>query len=320
MSEIIHKPGFFSQVLFLCLCHFNNFAFCNLQQFSEATEDEDWTVFQHCIRVIATCGSLLVNFGDFQQAFASSVSAHFSGISVEKDTSMPWERYNYLKHGNPERYSQLLDLISSDQECLALLLPGSKKRFDDLNQQAQTLAFDVAFAQVKRKLSSLSDLIMENTDDSFVSQSEMPKFSVSPSERATHIGQYLMTLPQHLEQLTSTDGDEDAESRPLEIALRHGKLPFPPTPGDTQASEVELDHISDQWLGAIVRATETTYIEAIIQIKSLEANAARQLVADLDYMGNVIDSLGLTTSKQLVQLRDLLNVPSNARRNCFTSI
>jgi len=281
----------------------------------EAAEEENWTVFQHCVRIIATCGRLLLRFGDFQRQLTAACVSHTSDhiVSLESVVSQqstpPWKRYNYLIRVDPGRYSQLRDLLTGlHDNSGSQPLSDTKKRILEINQQAHNLAFDVVFAQVKRQLSSVSSLsVTPEEGDAIVAQSEMPMFSVSPSEHATHIGQYLMTLPQHLEAFGSAGSSESFENLALEAALRAGKLPYPPKTGEDEMSEAELDNMSDQWLGSIVRATEQTYVEAITQIKAINANAARQLVADLDYMANVVDSLGLCTSKQMLQVRELLN-------------
>ena len=292
-----------------------------LQTRELSCEEEDWTLFQHCVRIIATCGRLILQLTDF--------SHHFSTALVSRDLTSkdgpaaryPWSVYNYLKFADPERYNRLLELLSSDGSLPSnKVLLDAKRRFQDLNQQAQNLTFEVAFAHVKRQLLSVSLVSEMSTDsDVVVSQSEMPLFSVSPSERATHIGQYLMTLPQHLEPFASIESDQESEGHALDVALKAGRLPYLPLPMDKTDDELELDNMADQWLGAVVRATEHTYVEAVTQISKLNTQMARQLVADMDYMANVIDSLGLNTSKELTQLRDLLNA-SAASRDEFRSV
>lgn len=291
---------------------------------SDHSDDDDWSLFQHCIRLIATCGRLLIEIADFNHLFSSSLTSRQFSSSDGPAALYPWATYNYLKFGDLDRYARLLDLVQPEEDnslTTLPLLPEAKRRFHEVNQQAHNLAFDVAFAQVKRQLVSIS-LVSEMSDenDSFVAQSEMPLFSVSPSERATHIGQYLMTLPQHLEPFAGIESDQESEDRALDVALKAGRLPFPPKPGeDDDDQQLELDNMSDQWLGAVVRATESTYIEAVTQITKLNSRMARQLVADLDYLANVIDSLGLKTSKELTQLRNLLSA-SASNKDEFKSV
>ena len=287
-----------------------------MQTSDPSIEEEDWTLFQHCVRIISTCGRLLLDHTDFHHHFGSTLASQKFLDASGPAAEYPWSTYNYLKFGDPERYGRLLELVSTDHDPSnpSQLLAESKRRFQELNQQAQNLTFEVAFAQVKRQLISVT-LVSESTGDgdTVVSQSEMPMFSVSPSERATHIGQYLMTLPQHLEPFAGIESDQESEGRALDVALKAGRLPFPPQPGESETQGLELDNMSDQWLGSVVRATEHTYVEAVSQITKLNSQMARQLVADLDYLSNVIESLGLCTSKELLQLKDLLSASAASR-------
>ena len=250
-----------------------------------------------------------MELGDFHQHFTAVLTSRNFVFNDGPAAAFPWVTYNYLKFGDPQRYGILLELASADQNSSveSPVLKETKRRFQELNQQAQNLTFEVAFAQVKRQLVSVSLISDADDGDAIVAQSEMPMFSVSPSERATHIGQYLMTLPQHLEPFAGIEMEQKSEGRALDVALKAGRLPFPPKPGESDSQDLELDNMSDQWLGSVVRATEHTYVEAVSQISKLNSQMARQLVADLDYLSNVIDSLGLNTSKELSDLKDLLS-------------
>ena len=214
-------------------------------------------------------------------------------------SSLPWQNYDYLKLAELESRDQLFATLNTVHEfgvdATTSLLPVAKQRIAELNQQAQKLTFDAAFAYVKRKLSSAILQAGSGDDDAIVT--ELPRCSVSPSESATRVGQYLMTLPQHLESFAADDSTTSDKS--LQVALLAGHLPFAPDP--------DLDNMADKWLSSVVQATEHTYVEAVTHIDKLLPSAARQLVADLDYMINVIESLGMTASGQLVNLRDLLD-------------
>jgi len=279
---------------------------------------EDWTlVFQHCVRVITTCGRLLLNFADFEGSLGASLlplatERHLITRPGDGSDKLPWQTYDYLKLGGPETRDRLCTVLDTIYERNAdvsvSILAAVKQRFTELNQQAQKLTFDVAFAYVKRQLSTVAlqsdEAVTPHDDVVAVVAAEMPRFSVSPSERTTHVGEYLMTLPQHLESFSSLDGgggaDDDADiDRALEVALLAGRLPFAP--------DGDLDNMADQWLSSIIQATEHSYVEAVTHISRLTPNGCRQIVADLDYMANVVDSLGMCVSGQLNELRELLD-------------
>lgn len=67
--------------------------------------------------------------------------------------------------------------------------------------ELQSSAFSVIFHPIQEELSTVSGLAVWNSASagSESLEAEMPDFSFSPQEYITQIGQYLMTLPQHLE-------------------------------------------------------------------------------------------------------------------------
>ncbi|XP_068100547.1 conserved oligomeric Golgi complex subunit 7 isoform X2 [Hyperolius riggenbachi] len=205
---------------------------------------EDWAAFQNSVRIIATCGELLRQCGDFEQQLASRILStagkHLSesysprsltgmqdASNTERKTSKnPWQEYNYLQKGNPAEYGSLM-------ETLYML----------------------------------------------------------------KIGQYLMSLPLHLEPFVAP------EDSTLELALHAGKLPYPPEQGEETP---ELDNMADYWLGSLARATMQTYCDIILQIPALTPHSSKQLATDIDYLINVMDALGLQPTRTLQNIVTLL--------------
>ncbi|PWA21976.1 hypothetical protein CCH79_00015587 [Gambusia affinis] len=223
------------------------------------------------------------------------------------------------------------------------LLAEPRSALTRLNQQANQLAFDSVFLQIKHQLCLVSK--MESQDASAIGESyteDLPTFSLSPQEYITNIGQYLMSLPLHLEPFVTQ------EDPALDMALHAGKLPFPPeqgtsplppmfstapylheemvTPGDDLP---ELDNTADYWLGSIARATMQTYCDAILLIPRLSPHSTKQLATDIgmetrkrlqlllvlsfhlslfpsEYLSNVMDALGLQPSRTLQHIVTLL--------------
>uniref|UniRef100_A0A8C1IZ10 Conserved oligomeric Golgi complex subunit 7 n=1 Tax=Cyprinus carpio TaxID=7962 RepID=A0A8C1IZ10_CYPCA len=119
------------------------------------------------------------------------------------------------------------------------------------------------------------------------------------------IGQYIMSLPLHLEPFVTQ------EDPALELALHTGKLPYPPEQGDDVP---ELENTADYWLGSIARATMQTYCDFILQLPELSLHATKQLATDIDYLSNVMDALGLQTSRTLQNIVTLLRAKPDEYR------
>ncbi|ALC46617.1 Cog7 [Drosophila busckii] len=118
---------------------------------------------------------------------------------------------------------------------------------------------------------------------------DMPTFSFAPQECITQIGQYLLTLPQHLEPLLLSP------SPLLKQALELCNIKY------TQAIPC-----ADVLLSLIVEQCCVLYQTQILQIKSLSISAATQLSVDIEYLSNMLEELGLTITVQLSQILTLL--------------
>ncbi|NWJ03343.1 COG7 protein, partial [Crypturellus undulatus] len=287
---------------------------------SDALFQEDWTAFQNSIRIITTCGELLRQCGDFEQQLANrilstagkylsdsyspcSLSGFQDASSTEKRSAVknPWQEYNYLLKENPSEYASLMETLYTLKEKGTSnhnLLSSSRSALSRLNQLAHHLAFDSVFLRIKQQLLLIPK--MEGWNSSGTGETltdDLPNFSLTPLEYISNIGQYIMSLPLHLEPFVTQ------EDSALELALHAGKLPFPPEQGDELP---ELDNTADYWLGSVARATMQTYCEAVLQIPELSAHATKQLATDMDYLINVMDALGLQPSRTLQNIVALL--------------
>ncbi|XP_031699687.1 conserved oligomeric Golgi complex subunit 7 [Anarrhichthys ocellatus] len=294
---------------------------CKLEDTPSASAfQEDWTAFQNSVRIIATCGELLRQCGAFEQQLSNKIlgtagkylSESYSPRSLagiqeassterRSTTRNPWQEYNYLQRGNMTEYNSLMEVLYSLKEKgtgNSSLLTEPRAALARLNQQANQLAFDSVFLQIKHQLCLVSKMERQEVPGFGESYTEdLPTFSLSPQEYISNIGQYLMSLPLHLEPFVTQ------EDPALEMALHAGKLPFPPEQGDDLP---ELDNTADYWLGSIARATMQTYCDAILLIPQLSTRSTKQLATDIDYLSNVMDALGLQPSRALQHIVTLL--------------
>ncbi|XP_071616963.1 conserved oligomeric Golgi complex subunit 7 isoform X2 [Heliangelus exortis] len=308
---------------------------CNLDDVpSDSLFQEDWTAFQSSVRIIATCGELLRQCGDFEQQLANRILStagkylsdsyspcSFSGFqdtsSAEKKSSVknPWQEYNYLLKENPSEYASLMETLYTLKEKGTSnhnLLSSSRSALSRLNQLAHHLAFDSVFLRIKQQLLLVPK--MESWNSSGIGETltdDLPNFSLTPLEYISNIGQYIMSLPLHLEPFVTQ------EDSALELALHAGKLPYPPEQGDELP---ELDNMADYWLGSIARATMQTYCEVILQIPELTVHSTKQLATDIDYLINVMDALGLQPSRTLQNIVALLKAKPEDFRQAGRSV
>ncbi|XP_073915793.1 conserved oligomeric Golgi complex subunit 7 isoform X3 [Castor canadensis] len=183
---------------------------------------EDWTAFQNSVRVIATCGELLRQCGDFEQQLANrilstagkylcdsysprSLAGFQDSILTDKKSSArnPWQEYNYLQKDSPAEYASLMEILytlkvqkqenfptTGEKGCSNhTLLAPSRAALTRLNQQAQQLAFDSVFLRIKQQLLLVSKMDRWNTAGiGETLTGDLPAFSLTPLE-------YISNLP-----------------------------------------------------------------------------------------------------------------------------
>ncbi|KAH7966911.1 hypothetical protein HPB49_020499 [Dermacentor silvarum] len=175
--------------------------------------------------------------------------------------------------------------------------PESMRAIAKLCTEFTKFTFDTVFAEVQRHFSGVPSLkvwSLENPDG--VLTTDLPAFSISPMEYITQIGQYLLTIPQHIEPFIVE------ENEALSTALKHSNLPH-------VIEGISTDHVADYLLGCVAQATMYTYIDTVMQIERLTRQASAQLATDISYLCNVLDDLGLPPLESLQQLVALLKSP-----------
>ncbi|XP_056005871.1 conserved oligomeric Golgi complex subunit 7-like isoform X3 [Ostrea edulis] len=288
-----------------------------------AGEEEDWTHFQHTLRIIQTCGDLIMHMDELDGNIVSCMMqtiAHYTNpsspvkeigklrcyyksrceiaeeIFFGKVSAL--EAHASLFLGNPHDIENLEGLVTRLGEGdMPSVLEDTKKELCKLSEDVHKFSFDIVFATLRGYLADVCHLeIWTSKSAGGALTSDLPTFSLSPQEYITKVGQYLMTLPQHLEPFTMQDNPS------VLVALKHGKLPY--------TDETELpEHVSDLWLESIARGTMHLYSEQILKIHELSNHATKQIITDIDYLCNVLDDLGLHASDTLKNIDTLLKAP-----------
>ncbi|XP_067630847.1 conserved oligomeric Golgi complex subunit 7 [Eurosta solidaginis] len=156
------------------------------------------------------------------------------------------------------------------------------------------IALNVLLQPVEGHLLNIQST-MSSTSDALMPEN-MPAFSFVPQECITQIGQYLLTLPQHLEPLLFTP------SPLLKQALEICNIKY------TQSSIP----CADTLLSLVVEQCCHLYQSQILQIKNLPLTSAKQFAVDIEYLSNVVEELGLSISTNLSQILILLKAnPDN---------
>ncbi|PIK54807.1 putative conserved oligomeric Golgi complex subunit 7 [Apostichopus japonicus] len=280
---------------------------------SESALGEDWTKFQHALKIIQACGELILQCEEFDLHLSSTLLHAATTHNIQpmspsalapmsprshSSISNPFKEFNYLAENDSGQYSKfvkLYTLLSQDESSFQL--QSSMDEIARVNELAHKLAFGIVFNQLNKQLAEVPLMEVWRSAGGMLS-AELPTFSLSPQEYITKIGQYVMTLPQQLEPFTSQDNPM------LDKAMETGRLPYPPEPGSP-----EVEHLADHWLGSVARGTMHSYVEAILKIPEISPHATRQLGTDIDYLCNVVEALEISASPSLRHIEKLLKIP-----------
>ena len=261
---------------------------------------EDWTMFQNSAKLTQTVGRICNNLASLE---SSIVDKHLLGESLtilhnkssgnENDSDVV---FNYLKMWNSQAWAKLQEFVKLAQSSkdLVSLFPKSKKGVQSLIGKCQRLAINCVLEYPKQQFTTMFKL----NEWCKMSDQRLSKFSLSPLEYITRVGQYMMSLPAQLEVLES-----DAE---IQKVFSTNYI----TDGTLGAFKLGQDEtLCELWLSAIVEDMLRLYLEGIMSLEMLTDEGARQMSTDVNYLQNVLDDLGLKLSDDLSSYLKLLDSP-----------
>ena len=262
--------------------------------------DDDWSVLQHCLTANQITGELLLMLEQLEvsvsTAFLESSRPYLGPDSSEN----PLHQHHIflLDSGDILRLNELYSSISSPSGTASPMLQESMTLLAGICSDLQKTTFSLMFHPVSAQLEQIPGLntwAATTSGQSSLETAEMPEFSLSPSEYITCVGEFLMTLPQHLDPYMSQD------SPALLRALRQNVFP-----GGSEAGSLQSP--ADFLLGCISSSTCSSYISYISSIPSLNTGSAKQLAVDISYLGDILDDLGHPVSSDLSSTGCLLRL------------
>ncbi|KAG4072255.1 hypothetical protein HA402_004187 [Bradysia odoriphaga] len=265
------------------------------QLHASRNSEQNWSLLQTCI-------SLLQNIGDFASQlteFSNTVSdrlLQLEPIHTSNDKSL---HFGY-KMKEKRELNEFRKLIQS-------IRLKSDNHSDDDNPNATFTVFvptfevlkpiceythDTTLASIFSPIEKYLTTNVEPPESLNSSDQNLPDYSFAPQEFITQIGQYLLTLPQHLEPLLLSP------STHLKTALELCDTKYTQNIPST-----------DVLLSLLVDECCAMYEEQITQICQLSPTASKQIATDIEYLGNVLEELGLPLSNRLRQTVTLLRAP-----------
>lgn len=260
----------------------DKFKKAQLQLDASRSDHQDWNLLQICI-------SLLQNIGSFK-VHLDSIESKIQKLMIAKSkTENELFCYKMVGQRDIHDFKKYLGKVSTSN--------GEIVVFDSSLQSLVQIAKDCHEMLLRNVFSPIDGYFkkLEVNGNNSSSSADLPDFSLTPCHYITEIGQFLVTLPQHLEPLLLQP------SNPLKVALELSDESYKENiPG----ADVLLSIIADE--------TCSVYGIQIRQITSITDGEAKQLATDIEYLGSVLEELGFTLSSHLKQTIQLLKAkPQN---------
>lgn len=252
------------------------------------TTEENWNLLQICISLLTYIGDFKTNLDDFELKFSDSVLEKMEKIESQTD-----EDFCYKITGKRElnEFKKLVRIVKEQRSTIPE--SGNSGIFGSVKDQIKPICDEIhdttltsVFIPIENHLKNI-----EPSDD----DQDLPEFSYAPREYITQIGQYLLTLPQHLEPLLLSPVPS------LKIALEVCDQRY-----------TENVPSADILLSLIAEECCALYQEQISDIRSIKTSGAKQLATDVEYLGSVLEELGLSLGSYLQEMIVLLRaLPEN---------
>jgi len=113
---------------------------------------------------------------------------------------------------------------------------------------------------------------------------KLPSFNTQPSEYIRQVGEHLLTLIQHLEPYVASQEESNGAG------------------DDEEMAELDASH----WIMQVAHSTVGTFVDEIRAIPELSSAGAKQLMADIDYIKNILSVLDLEEINDVTVIRNCI--------------
>ncbi|XP_059098482.1 conserved oligomeric Golgi complex subunit 7-like [Tigriopus californicus] len=267
------------------------------------TSSHSWAIFQNSLTLNQAVGDLLLHLEQLDITLSIDFLERtkvFLGSSHDSHPSA-FEQFHLflLDSGAMLKLDTFYEKVKqgSNYPILAKCL----KLVSKVCAELQLTTFTIIFHPIQEELNMVSDLELWKSASagSDSTEQDMPDFSFSPHEYITQIGQYLMTLPQHLEPYMTNENPA--------LARAFQERVFPYCSGIGENCE---QNPADFILACITQASCDTYQGVILKIPTLSTNSTKQLACDVAYLGDILEDLGHCLSDGLKNILTLLKLPA----------
>lgn len=296
---------------------------------SSSHGEDEWTRLNGALRLLIATSALKRAWDARKEAaFAVAIGAAMPTLELAAAVRVtPVRRTRqFLVHVNSgasadagivwelARDERLADQVVSEFESLE-----SGNDFQNVIDVVHRVVYDTMFTGVTSRLSSFSAQELWSSDGAD-SDLVMAGLSNSPLRYATEVADYLMTIPQQLEPFVPDDEDAthatpSSLSTFSKLGAGHEKGHSTTLGADVGDSEVDGANnrsFAGIWISVLAIGTMELYVEKICNLSRLSEPGARQLATDVDYLSNVMASLGVVPTVEMSLVSKLLECKRDA--------
>lgn len=258
--------------------------------------ENDWNLLQTCISLLQHVGDFRLKLTEFEEKLSKIVKEKDSELKDERILSLTYSFSSYKLAGKRQQddFQKLVDnaQILSKYEKRGGIFVAIFDQIKPICEYVHDTTLASIFAPIDKQM---AHIVLESGNCEDGGDNDLPDYSFAPQEFITIVGQYLLTLPQHLEPLLLTPNQQLRAG--LELC------------DDRYARNSTNEASADILLSLLVDECCALYTERIGKISKIDAIAAKQLACDIEYLGSVIEELGLSLSTNLHQTITLMRAP-----------
>lgn len=246
----------------------------------------DWNLFQQALFNLQIIGDFMVQFDCFQQQIFNSWLDLKNRTSCCESIVQDFGSL-YLSL-NDQQILNSINIESSDQ-----LFANCSFRLKQLCNEILESVLSIPIAFVNGHLDQIELTFRQHNYSNAVQDDneEVFKLSLTPNEYITQIGQYLLTIPQHIEHFIIQ------ENIGLKCVFKHF---------DQQKylgiGNLNTDDVAEFFLNVLIEKIVQLFIKKIQQLTIASKKDRLHLIVDIEYLNEVIDDLGLSSHESLINL------------------
>lgn len=240
-------------------------------------EVDAWHLFPLCLAFLQAQGDVLLRMRVWSNQVAASVNENLEAVGECAAL--------YLSQEESRGFRSFLLLLEQGDDHQ--FLPSIVTKVEKMCKTIHQITYEVIFNPISSYINKAQTSWTQNPQ-----RSNLPDYSFTPQEYITQIGEYLLTLPQHLEPFLLN------ENPSLSKALESADLEYKQEGGGP----------ANILLAMLARGTCQALCDRILATAKLPAASCKQLITDIDYLNNVLEELGVDLTETLQQILTLLRL------------